>query len=252
MCECTGRRLFGAPAVHEDVGTTCSCVHAPSPPPPPSPPSPPPSPSPSPPASPPFDPNVVFDGYSSGTATSPAAGQVVGPGSTTSPSIMFSSTTITSLSGTLRGAAITCQTGTSWAMGLTSHTPTSSEGWPLLVATNANRDSFGYHGVRMTAHGGNAGHLYPLDHIGGGAWEWVAPYSAANEHVQWDGKTCEIRILSTGYVNFVCGGTIFGETTAATYAKTLSNFPYYLGVYVDYGPGCDSVTWLTADDAASW
>ena len=73
--------------------------------------------------------------------------------------------TIDSLDGPLRGAAITCQTGSQWwSMGLTAKSPSGYSGnndWAYFLPHANNHHSYGFHGVRVTAYGGNAGHLYP-------------------------------------------------------------------------------------------
>ena len=42
----------------------------------------------------------------------------------------------------------------------------------------------------------------------------------------------------------------FGRSTDSTFAKSLTSFPYYLGVYLSVGSR--TVHWLTAEEAASW
>ena len=139
--------------------------------------------------------------------------------------------TIDSLDGPLRGAAITCQTGSQWwSMGLTAKSPSGYSGnndWAyFLPVDETNDNSYGFHGVRITAYGGNAGHLYPWPTgTAPSGLEWVAPYSDGNKHVLWDGVTCEVRFLNTGYVEYACGGTVFGRSTDSTFAQVPHQLP---------------------------
>ena len=122
------------------IESTCEVVEPPSPPPPSSP--------------PPFDRNVVFDGYSTGTMTSPAPGQLSAT-SENNANGMFATVTIDSLDGPLRGAAITCQTGSQWSMGLTAKSPSGYSGnndWAYFLPHDNNDNSYGFHGVRVTAY----------------------------------------------------------------------------------------------------